>query len=520
MFLVTMRKLFEIVLLVIASFLSDGSSELIDGDMEVSSELGLQGITEERYKWGNHIKYHITKYSDPSKTLPEGNITEALNGIEEAVTCLTFEEFEEEFIGMHRTEMIIFQFKKKACQSQVGKQSNKPTRISMDPSVCSDVGVIQHEVIHSLGNIHEHMRVDRDSFVKVDEEKAEELNYLKDFKRWDKKLKYRLYTPYDFNSIMHYRSKYNGSTLITPHNPIYNDKITPNKTMEMSAADKLGLNLHFECPTIATSLHKDYLKFYQYSIYHELTQLDIVETEVSLKSCLLYPETVSVDLVYDDEGDSDVSGEYRKIQIGVEKPSWKHIDYDIYIRYSGDSSRWQVVRNSDGKILARSRESKKNMLVGHSTDWDNVEIDIFFQSEGCVYKQAEADTNRNTMSTSSHLKKLEMVEIEIFNHLTQFDIKETEASQRSPILFPFHIYVREQEETELFAGEYRKVVGEIRNKRPVWKHVELDYELEYSDRRWTITRTSDGATVARSQYTTKNILLTNSDQWEYLRDNQ
>ena len=129
-----MRKLFEIVLLVIALFLSDGSSEIIDGDMEVSSELGLQGIIAEERRWGNHIQYHIL-----SKKLPKDNITTAMRGIEEAVTCLTFEEVETADWSMLTKEMIIFQFKKKACQSQVGKQSNKPTRISMDPSGCSEV---------------------------------------------------------------------------------------------------------------------------------------------------------------------------------------------------------------------------------------------------------------------------------------------------------------------------------------------------------------------------------------------
>ena len=93
---------YKIVILLISLLsMSDGSSRLIDGDMEILNELGLQGIIKEHSRWGNTIKYHIRKYPDVRRTLPSANITTALKGIEDAVSCLTFEEFEEEFTDMY-----------------------------------------------------------------------------------------------------------------------------------------------------------------------------------------------------------------------------------------------------------------------------------------------------------------------------------------------------------------------------------------------------------------------------------
>ena len=125
------------------------------------------------------------------------------------------------------------------------------------------------------------------------------------------------------------------------------------------------------------------------------------------------------------------------------------------------------------------------------------------------------------MRTETHLSIIKNIEMKIHEQLAKFDILETEASKRSYLLYPFRVFIRETKETaELYpnlAGEYRKVVGEIRNGRPVWKH--NDHHLEYSDsRRWRIVDSSDNTIIARSEITTRNM-LTDSDKWKYFNDN-
>ena len=39
---------------------------------------------------------------------------------------------------------------------------------------CEYKGIVQHEIFHALGRIHEHSRPDRDSYVRIHEENIKE----------------------------------------------------------------------------------------------------------------------------------------------------------------------------------------------------------------------------------------------------------------------------------------------------------------------------------------------------------
>ena len=70
---------------------------------------------------------------------------------------------------------------------------------------CMTAGTIQHEFMHALGFLHEHVRPDRDEHVNVLEENIKpgmEPQFLKmDMDSW-----FNMNSPYDEKSVMHYSS--------------------------------------------------------------------------------------------------------------------------------------------------------------------------------------------------------------------------------------------------------------------------------------------------------------------------
>ena len=104
-----------------------------------------------------------------------------------------------------------------------------------------------------------------------------------------------------------------------------------------------------------------------------------------------------------------------------------------------------------------------------------------------------------------------------YHELTQLDIKETEASRRSYLLYPYRVIIESSEEVRVLhpnlAGEYRKVAKADENKRPVWQHSKhLNVKMVSTGARWTI---KDGRKqIARSPVTNKNM-LESSLEWEY-----
>lgn len=98
---------------------------------------------------------------------------------------------------------VIFSNKKKGCFSMIGKYTGGQ-EISVDN--CSKTEIM-HEIMHTLGWVHEHSRTDRDQFIKVDESRIQEDSkgeYAISYFDW---IGTKIKTPYDYNSIMHYNKK-------------------------------------------------------------------------------------------------------------------------------------------------------------------------------------------------------------------------------------------------------------------------------------------------------------------------
>ncbi|CAL1540694.1 unnamed protein product [Lymnaea stagnalis] len=137
-----------------------------------------------------------TVYYEITSTIPQ----EDAHIIEEAIrewtkyTCL-------EFIKSGTKQKRI-QFKDGGgCYSQLGMQG-KPQPIVLAPG-CRTKGVVVHEIGHAIGWIHEHMRPDRDQYIRVNFD-AIPLRFQGNFNKYKTSEVNTHGVPYDYQSIMHY----------------------------------------------------------------------------------------------------------------------------------------------------------------------------------------------------------------------------------------------------------------------------------------------------------------------------
>uniref|UniRef100_A0A668AEH0 Metalloendopeptidase n=1 Tax=Myripristis murdjan TaxID=586833 RepID=A0A668AEH0_9TELE len=137
----------------------------------------------------------------------------------------------------------IYFFPGSGCWSYLGRQGGLQL-ISLNRFGCVYLPIVQHEVLHALGFHHEHVRSDRDDYVRIIFRNIQE----------DKKRNFRrvntnnLNTPYDYNSVMHY-STYAFS--ISPGElqtiTARNSNVEFGQATEMSRKDIRRVNRLYQC---------------------------------------------------------------------------------------------------------------------------------------------------------------------------------------------------------------------------------------------------------------------------------
>ncbi|XP_035508673.1 high choriolytic enzyme 1-like [Morone saxatilis] len=129
------------------------------------------------------------------------------------------------------------------CFSALGKTGGGQV-LSLNRQGCLYHGIIQHEINHALGFQHEHIRSDRDNYVRINWENIDPQMAYNFYKQATNNLN----TPYDYSSIMHYgKTAFSiqlGRDSITP---IPNANVQIGQSQGMSYWDIMRINLLYGC---------------------------------------------------------------------------------------------------------------------------------------------------------------------------------------------------------------------------------------------------------------------------------
>ncbi|VDL98558.1 unnamed protein product [Schistocephalus solidus] len=136
---------------------------------------------------------------------------------------------------------------KHRCCARVGRQGdNQQQSISIAPK-CENLGSVVHELGHVIGFWHEHSRPDRDAFVEIFTKNIETKN-LFNFEQKSYNEVNSLGEPYDYDSIMHYRTnafaKTDGLETMRPKHGSRRIGITSKP----SKGDTKQVNMLYKCP--------------------------------------------------------------------------------------------------------------------------------------------------------------------------------------------------------------------------------------------------------------------------------
>lgn len=138
--------------------------------------------------------------------------------------------------------------KGEGCWSNVG-QIGGSQQLSLGKG-CIYNGIIQHELIHSLGFWHEQSRTDRDIYVKINYENILDVHVNNFYPHETNNLN----VPYDYSSVMHYGPKdfsKNGQDTITA----FDASAVIGQRAGMSDTDILMLNRLYGCSEYMHKVH-------------------------------------------------------------------------------------------------------------------------------------------------------------------------------------------------------------------------------------------------------------------------
>ncbi|XP_030628054.1 meprin A, alpha (PABA peptide hydrolase), tandem duplicate 1 [Chanos chanos] len=222
-------------------FINLGSkTPLIEGDIALPSS--RSALINTTYRWKFPIPYIL---SDSLDLNAKGAIFQAFE-MYRLKSCIDFKPYEGE------KSYIKFE-KRDGCWSMVGDQQNGQV-LSLG-SGCDHKAVIEHELLHALGFYHMQSRQDRDDYVKIWLDQV--LPGLEhNFNKYDDSFVTDQNTPYDYESVMHYRpfafNKDPNIPTITTNIPEFFNII--GQYLDFSELDVVRLNRMYNCTSPLTLL--------------------------------------------------------------------------------------------------------------------------------------------------------------------------------------------------------------------------------------------------------------------------
>ncbi|KAF7231433.1 meprin A subunit alpha isoform X2 [Nothobranchius furzeri] len=217
-----------------------GLEHLLEGD--IAAGLSRNAIVNQTRRWAFPIPYILT---DSLELNAKGVILQALEEYRMR-SCVDFKPYEGE------TSFISFT-KLSGCWSYVGDE-RKGQNVSIGER-CDTKAIVEHELLHALGFYHEQSRSDRDDYVKIWWDQIEE-GKEHNFNKYEDDFITDLNTPYDYESIMHYRplsfNKDETTPTITTTTPYFNTVI--GQRLDFSEVDITRLNRMYDCANTLTLL--------------------------------------------------------------------------------------------------------------------------------------------------------------------------------------------------------------------------------------------------------------------------
>ncbi|XP_010076376.1 PREDICTED: astacin-like metalloendopeptidase, partial [Pterocles gutturalis] len=162
----------------------------------------------------------------------------------ESLTCINFvaRTTERDYLNIKSGD---------GCWSHYGKVGGGQT-VSVMKGGCMAKGIIQHELDHALGFLHEHSRSDRDNHVKIMWEYISPAD-RSDFRKFENSNNLGL--PYDYSSVMHYGpytfSNTSGQATIVP---IPDGSVHIGQRQGLSNLDVAKINKLYNCSRCSTVL--------------------------------------------------------------------------------------------------------------------------------------------------------------------------------------------------------------------------------------------------------------------------
>ncbi|XP_043270377.1 zinc metalloproteinase nas-14-like [Venturia canescens] len=173
-----------------------------EGDIKSPSR---KTMTKKRASlWPNGIvRYFIDKTitNEPDKL---AILRDAMNNIME-LTCVRFVHIYPDSLGKFPVrKWVNITGNKEGCFADLGYPDTSPSTLNLNVEKCFRTrGHAIHEILHTLGAFHEHMRPDRDDHIRILWENIKEGDE-DNFRMMDENTVTTHGLPYDYESIMHY----------------------------------------------------------------------------------------------------------------------------------------------------------------------------------------------------------------------------------------------------------------------------------------------------------------------------
>ncbi|XP_059212911.1 meprin A subunit alpha [Centropristis striata] len=215
-------------------------THLFEGD--IAGDPSRNGILDEKRRWKFPIPYILT---DSLELNAKGVILQAFEEYR-LRSCVDFKPYEGESTYISFTKL-------SGCWSFVGDDKTGQN-VSIGER-CDTKSIVQHELLHALGFYHEQSRSDRDDYVKIWWDQIIE-GMGHNFNKYEDDFITDLNTPYDYESIMHYRpfsfNKNDSIPTITTAIPFFNEVI--GQRLDFSAVDITRVNRMYDCANTHTLL--------------------------------------------------------------------------------------------------------------------------------------------------------------------------------------------------------------------------------------------------------------------------